>query len=58
MASVSFLSPKGVEVPTPKAVADGAHFEAVYSTREGKHIKALSTKCSVNDHGLSGAIIP
>jgi hypothetical protein len=52
------ITPKGLEVPTPKAVADGARFEAVYSTREGKHIKALGAKCSTADHGLSGAKLP
>ena len=52
------ITPKGLQVPTPKAVAEGARLEAVYTTREGKNIKALSTKCSVNDHGLAGAIIP
>ena len=52
------ITPKGLQVPTPKVVADGARLEAVYTTREGKHIKALSTKCSVNDHGLSGAPLP
>ena len=52
------ITAKGLQVPTPKVVAEGARFEAVYTTREGKHIKALSAKCSVNDHGLAGAIIP
>jgi hypothetical protein len=52
------ITPKGLQVPTPKSVPDGGLFEAVYSTREGKHIKALSLKCGTADHGLSGAILP